>query len=52
LRTRSIINILLLCAALGTLLEVEITGDDEVAETTAIERLFKMDAEPGEADLI
>ncbi|MDF7798893.1 HPr family phosphocarrier protein [Pontiellaceae bacterium B1224] len=43
---RSIINILLLCATLGTLLEVEINGDDEAAAAIAIERLFEMDPEP------
>jgi len=44
---RSIINILLLCATFGTLLEVEIAGEDEMAASSAIEQLFETD---GEAD--
>lgn len=46
---RSIINILLLCATLGTLLEVEIAGDDEAAAAVAIERLFETGVEPGDS---
>ncbi len=37
---KSIISILLLCATVGTLLEVEISGDDEHPAAIAIEQLF------------
>ncbi len=36
----SIISILLLCATVGTLLEIEAAGEDEGAAVSAIEQLF------------
>jgi phosphocarrier protein len=45
---RSILNILLLCATLGTLLEIEVSGDDETAATAAIESLFAQDVQLAE----
>jgi phosphotransferase system HPr (HPr) family protein len=42
---RSILNILLLCATLGTLLEIEVTGEDETAAVAAIEDLFAQDVQ-------
>lgn len=38
---RSIINIMLLCATFGTLLEVEVSGEDEAGAASAIEHLFE-----------
>ncbi|MDF7806499.1 HPr family phosphocarrier protein [Pontiellaceae bacterium B12219] len=47
---RSILNLLLLCATLGTLLEVEVTGNDETAAVAAIESLFKSEMELQDAE--
>jgi len=47
---KSILSVLLLCAVVDTMLEVEISGDDELLATNAIEQLFNhqdvMDALP------
>lgn len=37
---RSIISILLLCAALGTVIDVEASGDDEEVALQAVENAF------------
>ena len=37
---KSILSVLLLCAAMGTLLEVEVAGEDESTAALAIEQLF------------
>lgn len=37
---RSIMSIITLCAAMGTTLDVEVRGDDEVEATRAIEQAF------------
>ncbi|MBN2685351.1 MAG: HPr family phosphocarrier protein [Pontiellaceae bacterium] len=37
---KSILSVLLLCATMGTLLEMEIVGEDELLATSAIEQLF------------
>ena len=46
---RSILSILLLCATFGTLLDIEVFGDDEDAATSAIERLFGQDGDSDDA---
>jgi phosphocarrier protein len=46
---RSIINIMLLCATFGTLLEVEISGDDESSAVAAIEQLFETGGDSDDA---
>lgn len=38
---RSILSILLLCATVGTVLEVEVCGDDEVSAVSDVERVFE-----------
>jgi len=40
----SILSLLLLCATFGTLVEVEVHGEDEDAAMSAIEQLFLEDA--------
>lgn len=40
----SIISIVLLCAAVNTKLEVQVSGDDEAAAAEAIEQFFSADA--------
>ena len=37
---RSIMSIISLCATMGTALDVEVKGDDEVEATRAVERAF------------
>ncbi|HTL74026.1 MAG TPA: HPr family phosphocarrier protein [bacterium] len=37
---RSIMSIITLCAAMGTTLDVEVRGDDEVEATRAVEQAF------------
>ncbi len=39
---RSIVCIISLCATMGTSLDVEVQGDDEVEATSAVERAFSM----------
>lgn len=48
---RSIIHILLLCATFGTLLEVEISGEDEASAASAIEQLFESGDECDDAPM-
>ncbi|RKX42843.1 MAG: HPr family phosphocarrier protein [Verrucomicrobia bacterium] len=38
---RSILGILLLCASVGTLLDVEVSGEDEVSAMSAVEKIFE-----------
>ncbi len=38
---RSILSVLLLCATFGTMLEVEVFGEDEEIATSEIEQLFE-----------
>ena len=45
---RSIISLLLLCATVGTLIDIEVHGEDEDAAISAIEQLFLEDS-PGSA---
>jgi len=40
---RSILGILLLCASVGTLLDVEVSGEDEVSAVSAVEQIFDYD---------
>ena len=40
---RSILGILLLCASVGTLLDVEVSGEDEVSAVSAVEQIFESD---------
>lgn len=44
---KSILSILILCAAMGSLLDVEATGPDEREAVSAIETLFAADDVPG-----
>ena len=37
---RSILGVCALCAAMGTVLEVEISGDDEAAAAQTVEQIF------------
>jgi len=48
---RSILSILLLCATVGSLLEVEVFGDDEHDAAAAIEQLFSGDSDADDAPL-
>lgn len=40
---KSILSILLLCATFGTMLSLEVSGEDETAIAQAIEQLFNAD---------
>lgn len=40
---KSILSILLLCATVGTMLEIEVLGADEADAAVAVERLFAME---------
>jgi phosphocarrier protein len=44
---RSIVSIVSLCAVMGTVLDFEITGDDEQAAASAVEQVFSMDDDAG-----
>jgi len=46
---KSILSILLLCATVGTMLEIEVFGADEADATTAIERLFESERDADDA---
>ena len=39
----SILSVLLLCATMGTMLEIEVSGEDELEAASAIEQLFGVD---------
>jgi phosphotransferase system HPr (HPr) family protein len=40
---RSVLSIMLLCASMGTVLDVEVTGDDEQQAAEAVESVFVSD---------
>ena len=40
---RSIVSVLLLAASMGSVLDVEISGDDEASAASAIEHIFTVD---------
>lgn len=40
---RNILSVLMLCAALGTIVEIEANGDDEQVAAAAVERVFSPD---------
>jgi len=40
---RSILNILLLCASMGSVIEIEACGDDEDTAVDSIQRVFDLD---------
>lgn len=42
---RSVVSLLLLCATLGTVLEIEVAGDDEDAALAAVMSVFGSDQE-------
>ncbi|MBN2161918.1 MAG: HPr family phosphocarrier protein [Pontiellaceae bacterium] len=44
---KSIMSVMLLCATVGTLLEIEAVGDDEHMATAAIEQLFEQEISDG-----
>ena len=46
---KSILSILLLCASVGTMLEIEVFGADEADAATAIERLFESERDADDA---
>lgn len=46
---RSILSILALCAALGSVVDIEVDGDDEADAAVAIERVFSPDADGGDS---
>lgn len=43
---RSVLGLLLLCASLGTVVEVEVAGEDEAVALAAVETLFEASARP------
>jgi phosphotransferase system HPr (HPr) family protein len=51
--TRSILSLLALCASMGTTLDIQASGDDELAAAAAVEEIFNSDSEPdGSGDTI
>ncbi len=44
---RNILSVIALCAAMGSVLEIEAVGDDEQDAIAAVESVFTMDASPG-----
>ena len=46
---RSVVSLLLLCATLGTVLEIEVAGDDEDAALAAVMSVFQSDPDSREA---
>lgn len=44
---RSIVGIVSLCAVMGTVLDIEVAGDDEQAAASAVEQVFSMDDDAG-----
>lgn len=49
---RSIISIISLCATMGTALDIEVRGDDEVEATRAVERAFASHAQDVPLDTV
>lgn len=43
---RSILSIISLCATMGTALDIEASGDDEVEATRAVEQVFEVRSQP------
>jgi len=44
---RSIISVTSLCAVMGSALEIEVTGDDELEAAQAVEQVFSEEEEAG-----
>ncbi|MGV3756599.1 MAG: HPr family phosphocarrier protein [Verrucomicrobiota bacterium] len=44
---RSIISVISLCAVMGSALEIEVTGEDELEAALAVEQVFLVEEEVG-----
>jgi phosphocarrier protein len=49
---RSVLSILMLCAAFGTVVEVQASGEDEDAALEAVAAVFQADTDCGDAEFI